>query len=59
MGFTSRLHHRGKCGRFKAGMTVLVAALNIWFYRDLKKRGATMKETMNDIRQDDPHSWWP
>jgi hypothetical protein len=41
-----------------AALVVLVGALNVWSYRDLKKRKATMKETMNEIRED-PHSWWP
>jgi hypothetical protein len=40
------------------GLVVLVAVLNVWAYRDFKKRKMTRKEAMDEIR-DDPHSWWP
>jgi len=37
---------------------VLVVALNVWAYRHVKNRGLTMKDAIDEAR-DDPHLWWP
>jgi hypothetical protein len=39
-------------------LVVLVAALNVWHYRDLKKRKLTRKQLDDELRED-TFTWWP